>query len=562
MRSILFILIFTDFLCFSQNLVHVNEIKDKNEIIESFNKALINHQDTLIILRSKQLARVYAKALNLDSALYYERYCNFKSKNIFLPIVKIKNLIGLGEIYNMKKEYDSALYYFNKAEEFLLTNDTINKDFLILTIIRKHQNYFKRQDYKTSLSLLDEAHFLSKDLKNKKYQSLILFSYSQLYYELAEFEKAINQLKEAINVTKGTDESLYYYHPLVTIFKERNQKDSSVLYLKHAIKISEKSDNKVLKNIFYLDLIGVLEDTNQIKKNLLLVDTNYLSNNLKSIFFLNKAQFSNTINDRVKNCELALTFSNDFKFKSQVYFFLYQCFKNNKSEKALVYLERYNSAKDSIQNIDNKLKIEKAILTNEIDKKNTEITGQKQTKIRVVVLIFIVSIVIILLFIYLYQRQKKYSASLVIEKNNLLKDSTNLNKELSNALLEIEKNVSFLENSKKQLSEIRNSSKVNSQLNNLTARVNQYVNEINRNKEIQDKISSIKNDLFNKIDTNIKLSKTDKKLIMLIKLNMPTKEIAPLLNIAESSVEKYRYRLRKKLNIDKEISLKQYVNEL
>ena len=44
-----------------------------------------------------------------------------------------------------------------------------------------------------------------------------------------------------------------------------------------------------------------------------------------------------------------------------------------------------------------------------------------------------------------------------------------------------------------------------------------------------------------------------------IRMNLPTTEIAPLLNISPRGVETLRYRLKKKLNLEKEISLTDFL---
>lgn len=51
----------------------------------------------------------------------------------------------------------------------------------------------------------------------------------------------------------------------------------------------------------------------------------------------------------------------------------------------------------------------------------------------------------------------------------------------------------------------------------------------------------------------------DKKLCIFLKMNLTTKEIAPLLNISVRGVEISRYRLRKKLNLDRNISLIEFL---
>jgi DNA-binding CsgD family transcriptional regulator len=58
------------------------------------------------------------------------------------------------------------------------------------------------------------------------------------------------------------------------------------------------------------------------------------------------------------------------------------------------------------------------------------------------------------------------------------------------------------------------------------------------------------------------LSKNEKKICAFIKLNMNTKDIAAILNISNRGVETARYRLRKKLAIDKEVNLYQFIQGL
>jgi len=55
------------------------------------------------------------------------------------------------------------------------------------------------------------------------------------------------------------------------------------------------------------------------------------------------------------------------------------------------------------------------------------------------------------------------------------------------------------------------------------------------------------------------LTASDLKLCAYLRLNLSSKEIAPLLNISERSVEIKRYRLRKKLNLKHDESLTNYI---
>lgn len=60
-------------------------------------------------------------------------------------------------------------------------------------------------------------------------------------------------------------------------------------------------------------------------------------------------------------------------------------------------------------------------------------------------------------------------------------------------------------------------------------------------------------------ETHNALTASDLKLCAYLRLNLSSKEIAPLLNISERSVEIKRYRLRKKLNLKHDESLTNYI---
>ena len=73
---------------------------------------------------------------------------------------------------------------------------------------------------------------------------------------------------------------------------------------------------------------------------------------------------------------------------------------------------------------------------------------------------------------------------------------------------------------------------------------------------------------FNNADKNFikkiraihsKLTPNDLRLCAYLRLNLSSKEIAPLLNISPRSVEVKRYRLRKKMKLDHDENLTDYI---
>lgn len=56
------------------------------------------------------------------------------------------------------------------------------------------------------------------------------------------------------------------------------------------------------------------------------------------------------------------------------------------------------------------------------------------------------------------------------------------------------------------------------------------------------------------------LSNNERMMCAYLKMNLSTKEIAPLLNISVRGVETIRYRLRKKFGLEREDSLTDYLS--
>ncbi|MFD2834132.1 LuxR C-terminal-related transcriptional regulator [Gramella sp. AN32] len=68
------------------------------------------------------------------------------------------------------------------------------------------------------------------------------------------------------------------------------------------------------------------------------------------------------------------------------------------------------------------------------------------------------------------------------------------------------------------------------------------------------------NDFFARVkEKHPELNNNDLKFCAYLRLNLSSKEIAPLLNISPKSVEVRRYRLRKKLDLSHEMNLTDYV---
>lgn len=78
----------------------------------------------------------------------------------------------------------------------------------------------------------------------------------------------------------------------------------------------------------------------------------------------------------------------------------------------------------------------------------------------------------------------------------------------------------------------------------------------------QTTFDSVHHDFFAKLqETYPELNSKDKQLCAYIKMNLQSKEIAPLLNISVRGVEISRYRLRKKLGLQEGENLAEFLQK-
>jgi ligand-binding sensor domain-containing protein/DNA-binding CsgD family transcriptional regulator len=128
--------------------------------------------------------------------------------------------------------------------------------------------------------------------------------------------------------------------------------------------------------------------------------------------------------------------------------------------------------------------------------------------------------------------------------------------------------ISTLDNLRKNelLTIIKNDLKKNSNPSNLQ-KLNSLISEINENISGKDSWSVFKQS-FDSIDKDFlkkfhvahpNLTPNDLKLCAYLRLNLSSKEIAPIFNISTSSIEIKRYRIRKKLNLPHGGSLVNYI---
>ena len=146
-----------------------------------------------------------------------------------------------------------------------------------------------------------------------------------------------------------------------------------------------------------------------------------------------------------------------------------------------------------------------------------------------------------------------------IRNEQLQNDIESKNREIAIATMSTIKRNEFLNKVKKELRALDPHPKIDM----LTKMINKNIKG-NEDWEFFEKaFNNADKDFLKKVkETHPSLTHNDLRLCAFLRLNLLSKEIAPLLNISVRSVEIKRYRLRKKLNLSREKSIVDYLMNL
>ncbi len=143
--------------------------------------------------------------------------------------------------------------------------------------------------------------------------------------------------------------------------------------------------------------------------------------------------------------------------------------------------------------------------------------------------------------------------------DKLREDIENKNRELGISTMNLIKKNEFLSTIKSELEQVEDAK-------NLKKVIKIIDRNLNNNDDwnlFQEAFNNADKDFLKKIKSlHPNLTSNDLRLCAYLRLNLSSKEIAPLLNISPRSVEVKRYRLRKKMNLPHEASLSDYILEV
>ena len=168
-------------------------------------------------------------------------------------------------------------------------------------------------------------------------------------------------------------------------------------------------------------------------------------------------------------------------------------------------------------------------------------------------------------------REQQYKEESVIAENEierlkndkLTSEIKHKNKELANSTMHLIQKNKFLTSIKNELNTLiigHSDESQKSKVRGLMKRIDKDLNNEKYFKVFDDYFDEVHQDFLTRLkETHPDLTPKELRLCAYLRVNISTKEISTLMNISIRGVEVSRYRLRKKLNIERDVNLTDYI---
>ena len=489
----------------------------------------------------KESIEYYLKALNIYESLDDTERLNLKRSN------PAWILVSIGAVYFEYNNLEKAkTYYLEALESFKLSKEIDNQE-KSFGLNRVEANL---AEISIKLENFGEAfEFYNGILERIETNQLDEFNFIYFYSQFMTLNFQINNNKEALKYLKLINQTFELGS------KKISNSKSSELYLYYVISIIDYSKYLISQNKFNEALIELLKIKKLSKP---FVDQFAIVNILISECYL---ATNKTIDAKFvlkENSELS-DLSREIKIKS------FEGISNVYSQEN--DLKNLLSIKDSIifnknllENSENDIKNIQTLLDLD-DKKRELLSNKKKLNSTILSLTISLSLIIIILIIFriYFKLQAERSKRFKLEKSQIENELSLKQRELLSKSNFILQRNDFL---KSILEEVNNNTDSQKALDRISKHVSSIINSESLYQEFDKKFVEVFPEFYKKLNANYRLSKTDFRLIAYIKMNKSNNEIAQISGISLRTVQSQRYRLSKKLKLERYQDLNLFIFDI
>ena len=510
----------------------------------------------------------------------------------------VKTYSRIGQILLYMELYSSSLEYFNTAMRLRASIKDIKDPEYLLSqspwvVLNIGNIYYLNKNFPKAKEKFLEAKVLfekSKDIDFKDSQiglNTTLANIGMVYGAEGNFEKQEELFFQVFESRKSlgkADDILYSMLQLMTVNFSKDNLIAAENKLQEIIKFYDLEKEKVNQNNLqnslltrnyglsfmtvgaffqsikkYDKAIKNLTRSREILKSFP-VEVNQIGSRLSECYLaINEIDIAEEI--ALKNLKYRNLSDKEKRYNYQV---LEKVYKKKKNNEALLNI------KDSL------ILIATGASNSKIFKKLNDLETQillsesaralNESKIQYNTYLYILIIGTVILFFSLvtirisYNYQKEKGTRLELENEKVMVELNQKNRELVSKTNFIIQRNDYLKNLQKKIhiseKEEENSSKM------ISKELNKLINSEKSYEEFDKMFVNVYPDFYKRLNQICKLSQTDLRLASYIKMNHTNNEIADISGISIRTVESQRYRLTKKLNLDKNQDLNSFLMSL
>jgi len=523
------------------------------------------------------------KALNLS----FKALNQFDLEEFTYDLVELNFFIG--EIYFFKKDYDKSLKYLSQSltiYESLPIDQRIHKNIekLPWVLLVLGSVYYENENYEKAKALYKEA-INNFNLFEEKYKenringlntseiNLALISKKQLNFDQAMYyyERILERVNNELKENKNTY-FLYTYLQIMDLYFISDDEDLAIKYFDLSTELYENEISNSEIQSFYSKVVSRYA-THLKSKNRYEEAIKYFE---KAKQLINDSSYEiSNINILISECYLAI---NEYDKAEEIYLrnlknkdlSLKDRIKINKGLAKVYYAQQRKNDLNEVYRSIIKLYSKNSTIINFNDLENQMIIAEKQREINnnklksyrnniLAIIILFLFIITMLILVFNYNYQKVKNSKLEDEKKKIsIKLDAKKRELVSKANFILQRN-EYLKNIKAKLDK----SKVNEHFyNQISKEILELINSDKYYREFDKTFTKVYPEFYKRLNSKFKLSQTYLRLAAYIKMNQSNKEIAKITGITLRTVETQRYRLSKKLNLNKDQDLNTFLENL
>ena len=513
-------------------------------------------------------------------------------------IEMVKTYSRIGQILLYMELYSSSLEYFNSAMRLRASIKDIKDPEYLLSqspwvVLNIGNIYYLNKNFPKAKEKFLEAKVLfekSKDIDFKDSQiglNTTLANIGMVYGAEGNFEKQEELFFQVFESRKSlgkADDILYSMLQLMTVNFSKDNLIAAENKLQEIIKFYDLEKEKVNQNNLqnslltrnyglsfmtvgaffqsikkYDKAIKNLTRSREILKSFP-VEVNQIGSRLSECYLaINEIDIAEEI--ALKNLKYRNLSDKEKRYNYQV---LEKVYKKKKNNEALLNI------KDSL------ILIATGASNSKIFKKLNDLESQillsesaralNESKIQYNTYLYILIIGTVILFFSLvtirisYNYQKEKGTRLELENEKVLVELNQKNRELVSKTNFIIQRNDYLKNLQKKIKVSQKEEATSSEM--ISKELNRVINSEKSYEEFDKMFVNVYPDFYKRLNQICKLSQTDLRLASYIKMNHTNNEIADISGISIRTVESQRYRLTKKLNLDKNQDLNSFLMSL